>query len=190
MPDNLRMRLIDAGVRLLESEGPEGLTIRAVTRDAGVSHGAPRRYFPTLNALAAAVARVGLVDLGAALNNAAQHADSPREALDAVADAYVTFAAQRAAMFALIFRHDILAGSGENVRQTSRPLFEALISAVSAVAPENPQFTALRLWTSVHGIAALNSTRALEPIIDDLEVRTLIRRTVREVIGDASEPET
>ncbi|MCJ0893313.1 hypothetical protein [Rhodococcus sp. ARC_M5] len=37
--------------------------------------------------------------------------------------------------------------------------------AVHAVAPENPQFTALRLWTSVHGIAALNSTHAFEPIV-------------------------
>ncbi len=190
MADNLRKRLIDAGVRLLESEGREGLTIRAVTREAGVSHGAPRRYFPTLNALAAAVARVGLDDLGVALNTAARQADSPRDALDAMADAYVRFAAQRPAMFALAFRHDILAGSGEDLRQSSRPLFEALISAVSAVSPQNPQFTALRLWTSVHGIAALNSTRAFEPITGHIEMGPVIRRTVCEVIGEATEPET
>ncbi|WP_256993495.1 TetR/AcrR family transcriptional regulator [Rhodococcus sp. 06-418-5] len=187
MPDNLRTRLVNAGVRLLESEGQGALTIRAVTREAGVSHGAPRRYFPTLSALAAAVARVGLVDLGLALNSAAQQAVSPRESLDAMAHTYVQFAAQRPAMFALIFRHDLLEGSGENLRLASRPVFDALIDAVEAVAPENPQFTALRLWTSVHGIAALHSTRALEPITDISAVTELTRRAVRDVIADATE---
>lgn len=118
---------MNAGVRLLESEGQGALTIRAVTREAGVSHGAPRRYFPTLSALAAAVARVGLVDLGVALNSAAQQAVSPRESLNAMAHTYVQFAAQRPAMFALIFRHDLLEGSGENLRLASRPVFDALI---------------------------------------------------------------
>nr|WP_314144098.1 TetR/AcrR family transcriptional regulator [uncultured Rhodococcus sp.] len=190
MPDNLRTRLVDAGVRLLESEGQGGLTIRAVTREAGVSHGAPRRYFPSLNALSAAVARVGLVDMGAALDRAALQSMSPQEALHAIADAYVDFAAQRPAMFALIFRHDLLEDSGENLRLASRPLFEALIAAVGAVAPENPQFTALRLWTSVHGIAALNSTRAFEPITDLSAVPELTRRAVRDVIAGATEPGT
>ncbi|OZF27533.1 hypothetical protein CH295_23775 [Rhodococcus sp. 14-2483-1-2] len=190
VPDNLRTRLVDAGVRLLESEGQGGLTIRAVTREAGVSHGAPRRYFPTLSALCAAVARVGLVDIGVALDRATQQSTSPQEALNAIADAYVDFAARRPAMFALIFRHDLLEGSGENLRLTSRPLFEALIAAVGAVAPENPQFTALRLWTSVHGIAALNSTHAFEPVTDLSAVTELTRRAVRDVIADATEPGT
>ncbi|OZE25787.1 hypothetical protein CH262_10625 [Rhodococcus sp. 05-2255-1e] len=188
--DNLRTRLVDAGVRLLENEGQGGLTIRAVTREAGVSHGAPRRYFPTLSALAAAVARVGLVDLSTALNSAAQQSDSPRDALDAMAHAYVQFAARRPAMFALIFRHDLLEGSGENLRGQSRPLFEALTSTLDAVVPENPQFTALRLWTSVHGIAALHATRAFEPITDTSAVPDLIRCAVRDAIRNVSESET
>ncbi|OZD50918.1 hypothetical protein CH252_10620 [Rhodococcus sp. 06-1477-1B] len=190
MADNLRTRLVDAGVRLLENEGQGGLTIRAVTREAGVSHGAPRRYFPTLSALAAAVARVGLVDLSTALNSAAQQSDSPRDALDAMAHAYVQFAARRPAMFALIFRHDLLEGSGENLRAQSQPLFEALTSTLDAVVPENPQFTALRLWTSVHGIAALHSTRALDPIGGTPMVTSLIRRAVRDAIRNVSESET
>lgn len=180
--DNLRTRLVDAGVRLLEADGLDGLTIRAVAREAGVSHGAPRRYFPTLNALAAAVARVGLIDLGAAIDIAARQSASAREALDASAHAYVQFAARRPAMFALIFRHDLLENSGEDLRRTSRPLFQSLVDAVGAVAPEDPQFTALRLWSSVHGVAALNSTRALDPIVDVSAVAVLTRRAVRDVI--------
>ncbi|OZE84287.1 hypothetical protein CH298_23890 [Rhodococcoides fascians] len=190
MADNLRTRLVDAGVRLLDRDGQDGLTIRAVTREAGVSHGAPRRYFPTLNALAAAVARVGLVDLGERATSAARQSNSPLTALDAIAEAYVQFAVERPAMFALMFRHDLLEGSGEKLGDTSRPLFDTLIETVGAVVPENPQFVALRLWTSVHGIAALHSTRALDPIGGTPMVTSLIRRAVRDAIRNVSESET
>ena len=59
----LRDRLVQAGVDLLEEEGLGNLTLRAITRRTGVSHGAPRRYFPTHNALLAAIAATGLADL-------------------------------------------------------------------------------------------------------------------------------
>ena len=59
MPDDLRDRLVATGVELLTAEGTEALTLREIARRAGVSHGAPRRYFPTHRELLAAVARVG-----------------------------------------------------------------------------------------------------------------------------------
>src|SRR3954469_13920199 len=59
MADDLRERLIEAGVELVRDEGTEALTLREIARRAGVSHGAPRRYFPTHRELLAAVARVG-----------------------------------------------------------------------------------------------------------------------------------
>ncbi|MGC1214378.1 MAG: helix-turn-helix domain-containing protein, partial [Micromonospora sp.] len=59
-PDSsLRARLVEVGVDLLEREGTQALTLREIARRAGVSHGAPRRYFPTHFALLAAIAQVG-----------------------------------------------------------------------------------------------------------------------------------
>src|SRR5690348_5720240 len=49
----VRERLVSAGVGLLEEVGAAQLALRAIAREAGVSHGAPRRYFPTHNALLA-----------------------------------------------------------------------------------------------------------------------------------------
>ena len=40
-------------------DGLEGLTLRAIARQAGVSHGAPLRHFPSLASLLAALAADG-----------------------------------------------------------------------------------------------------------------------------------
>src|SRR5205823_3210187 len=110
----LRERLVDAGVELLEQAGAGQLGLRAIAREAGVSHGAPRRYFPTHNALLAAIANRGFADLRSRFDEFAELA--PRERIAATALAYVEFAAARPEMFTLMFRHDRIAGTGENVR--------------------------------------------------------------------------
>ncbi|WP_432752139.1 TetR/AcrR family transcriptional regulator [Streptomyces sp. JL2001] len=61
----LRGRLIAAGVELVHAEGAQALTLREIARRAGVSHGAPRRYFPTHLDLLSAIAREGFTQLGA-----------------------------------------------------------------------------------------------------------------------------
>lgn len=65
MSDSLRTRLIDVGVDLVTSEGVHALTLREIARRAGVSHGAPRRYFPTHLELLSAIARRGFTELAA-----------------------------------------------------------------------------------------------------------------------------
>lgn len=47
------------GVELVGREGAAASGLREIARAAGVSHGAPRRYFPTHHALLAAIARAG-----------------------------------------------------------------------------------------------------------------------------------
>lgn len=58
----LRDRLVDVGVALVAAEGAQALTLREIARRAGVSHGAPRRYFPTHLELLSAIARRGFTD--------------------------------------------------------------------------------------------------------------------------------
>ena len=54
-----RDRLLQAARDVLADEGLEGLSLRAIARRAGVSHGAPLRHFPTLASLLAALATEG-----------------------------------------------------------------------------------------------------------------------------------
>lgn len=155
-----RARLVQAGVELLEDGGMGAVGLRAITRAAGVSHGAPRRYFPTHGALLAAIAEAGFADLRAELEPSLSNAAGPpRERLLVVAGCYVGFARRRPDMFALIFRHDLLEGAGGNLREKTVPVIDALTQLIGG--PANRQ-RALEFWTSVHGIAMLSSTRALD----------------------------
>src|SRR5690348_4964481 len=67
----LRARLVDVGVELVADEGVQALTLREIARRAGVSHGAPRRHFPTHLELLSAIARRGFAALAERASSAA-----------------------------------------------------------------------------------------------------------------------
>ncbi|UGT61224.1 TetR/AcrR family transcriptional regulator [Nocardia asteroides] len=169
--EDTRSALVRAGVELLEETGSADLGLRAIARRAGVSHGAPRRWFPTHRLLLAAVAEEGLRDLGWQLSATADGG------IAAMARAYVAFARERPAMFTLIFRHDLLVGSGAELRTVSRPLFAWFTGLVG------DEETAAALWVGMHGIAVLASTGSLALIADGVDEDALIERVVRSSAG-------
>ncbi|MBW5420537.1 TetR family transcriptional regulator [Streptomyces sp. BG9H] len=131
----LRARLVDVGVGLLAAEGVQALTLREIARRAGVSHGAPRRYFPTHVALLSAIARRGFAELAAEVEKAAADGDA-RTRLKALSRAYLGFAAAHRGMFELMFRHDLLESGALGLRETSLPLFEVLVDLVAEARRE------------------------------------------------------
>src|ERR1700753_2083289 len=131
----LRERLVAAGWELVTLQGPDGLTLREIARRAGVSHGAPRRYFPTHLSLLAAIAQEGyrtLAERFAALDPAAP----PRERVMELGRVYLAFARTDRGMFELMFRHDLLRGNGIGLRYAALPLFATLVDLGRAAAPD------------------------------------------------------
>src|SRR5258708_30727748 len=55
----LRDALLEAAERVLERDGLSGLTLRAVAREAGVSHAAPTHHFGDLTGLVSELAAIG-----------------------------------------------------------------------------------------------------------------------------------
>ncbi|MEV0297320.1 TetR/AcrR family transcriptional regulator [Nocardia sp. NPDC050710] len=181
----LRERLVTVGVDLLEEVGAAQLGLRAITRAAGVSHGAPRRHFPTHRALLAAIAARGFDALVDRFALATASAASPRDRLHRMAIEYVDFAAARPEMFTLMFRHDLLEGSGENLRATTLPIYRGFVALVGDVAPDrplsDPQLSdprALALWTNLHGIATLQANRSLALIVTDVAPHALVAQVL------------
>ena len=175
--DGTREALVRAGVELLEETGDADVGLRAIARRAGVSHGAPRRWFPTHRSLLAAIAEVGLADLAAALAEAAERSGGD---LVRVAEAYVEFAVSRPAMFTLVFRHDLLEGSGVGLRTVSQPLFRWLAGMVDrTTGGGEPTARAAALWVGIHGIAVLAATGALELAAEGVDREQLIALVVR-----------
>ncbi|MEU6275934.1 TetR/AcrR family transcriptional regulator [Streptomyces populi] len=153
----LRARLIDAGVELVTAEGAQALTLREIARRAGVSHGAPRRYFPTHVELLSAIARRGFADLQNRAAKAVAGAETgPRAQLTALAEVYLDFALSQRGMYELMFRHDLLESNRLGLRETSLPMFATLVELAGRVRPEaDARILAGALWANLHGIAQL-----------------------------------
>ncbi|MFF3580558.1 TetR/AcrR family transcriptional regulator [Streptomyces mirabilis] len=153
----LRSRLIEVGVDLVTTQGAQVLTLREIARRAGVSHGAPRRYFPTHLELLSAIARQGFADLGARATEAlGDGGASPRAQLTALGRVYLDFAFTQPGMYELMFRHDLLESGTLGLRETSLPLFGVLVDLVGRARPEaDAALVAGALWANLHGIAQL-----------------------------------
>ncbi|MDX2824034.1 TetR/AcrR family transcriptional regulator [Streptomyces ipomoeae] len=153
----LRARLIDVGVELVASEGVQALSLREIARRAGVSHGAPRRYFPTHLELLSAIARRGFEELAARGATAiGDGTASPREQVATLGRVYLDFALTNRGMHELMFRHDLLESNTLGLREASLPVFGLLVDLVGRARPDvDARLVAGALLANLYGIAQL-----------------------------------
>lgn len=163
MSDSLRTRLIDVGVDLVTTEGIHALTLREIARRAGVSHGAPRRHFPTHLELLSAIARRGFTELAARGAQAIEESGhgtggsaGPREQIALLGRVYLDFALANRGMHELMFRHDLLESNTLGLREASLPVFALLVDLVGQVRPDaDARLVAGALLANLYGIAQL-----------------------------------
>lgn len=166
---DLKSRLIDAAYAMLRSGEHGALSLRAVARQAGVSEAAPYSWFKGKAELMAHVAALGFAALEARLAEGAQETD-PIEALCAMGRAYLDFAEEEPALYALMFSYD--AGLDRSVpayQSASAACFERVSLAASRCARVEPDSetghkAALAAWSLVHGLAQLPLERKTESI--------------------------
>lgn len=169
---DLKAALVRAGEVVLRAQGVAGLGMRAVSREAGVSHTAAKPHFGSLDGLRAEIAAKGFHQLAAALE-ATVSIRSARARRVALARAYVHFAVDNTALFELMFRHEL-------VDMTQPALVEATARAMAALAGplastmsanDLDRDDAIRLaagWGIVHGLAVL---------VVEKRLRGLLKRT-------------
>jgi AcrR family transcriptional regulator len=166
-----RERLLQAAREVVADDGLEGLTLRAIARRAGVSHGAPLRHFASLAALLAAVAADGFTRLTAAIDahlsevDAAAEAEGtpldPRRRLAAAGRAYVDFALADPGVFSVTFRPERVDVDDLDYQLRGFASFRQLVDLVEAAQAagwrtEEPSGElAAVLWAHVHGLAVL-----------------------------------
>ncbi|MFE7170977.1 TetR/AcrR family transcriptional regulator [Streptomyces sp. NPDC057616] len=184
----LRARLVDVGVELVADEGVQALTLREIARRAGVSHGAPRRYFPTHLELLSAIARRGFAALAERTAEAAGDGTAPpREQLTALGRCYLQFALDHRGMYELMFRHDLLESGHLGLRDTSLPLFGRLVELVGRVRPDtDARLVAGALWANLHGIAQLWGWGSLQLATGAHDFTPLLRSALDAHLGDAA----
>ncbi|MFI8823635.1 TetR/AcrR family transcriptional regulator [Streptomyces sp. NPDC053431] len=184
----LRERLVRTGVELVDAQGVQALSLREIARRAGVSHGAPRRHFPTHLDLLSAIAREGFHELGARV--AAVSEDEPRARIAALARIYLDFAHTRGGMYELMFRHDLLESGRLGLRDTSLPLFAHLAELVARARPDaaDPALTAGALWANLHGLAQLRRWGSLRLATGTDDVAPLLDAALDAHLGPAARP--
>jgi|SRR4029079_4309580 len=149
---DLEKALLRAAGNILEKEGLEALSLRAVARRAGVSHNAPYRHFAQREALLAALAAEGFERLGAAQRNAGEAGG-----LRAMGEAYVAFALDHPQRFRLMFGGQISIARHARLRAVATGTFAGLSGALSARLPEahGARDASIAAWALVHGLALL-----------------------------------
>lgn len=187
-PDaNLRSRLVQAGVELLARDHPQVLSLREIARHAGVSHGAPRRYFPTHQALLAAIAREGYHQLAQQIATATgDERETPRSRVLQLGRVYLRFAQANRGMFELMFRHDLLQGNQIGLRDVSRELFAVLVGLVRLARPGSAAAATVMagaIWANLHGIALLRQWGSLQIALQTAEVDPLLNSCIDAYLG-------
>jgi AcrR family transcriptional regulator len=180
---NLRAALIRAGLDLLAEAGAPGLSLREVARRAGVSHNAPYRHFADKEAMLAAIAEEGFLQLTSALEEAAlQRPDDPVGQLAETAWAYVRFGVEHPQHFDVMFTSIL----GERTRYARLQIAESRALGVlvailaagqrdGAVRSGQPRQLALAAWALVHGLTLLVGEGQLERSGDPSGVESLTR---------------
>jgi len=158
---DLRQALLDATLALIEQNGPEGFTLRAAAREAGVTPSATYHHFKDKEDLVAAVAQEGFDLLRKKLKAAAQLPASPRERSRNVGSAYVLFAVEHPTRFRVMLGYGVLtrpnsAAAAVEAMQTYRFVREILVAGLTEDSSEHPsEAEVLGWWSVVHGLAFL-----------------------------------
>jgi AcrR family transcriptional regulator len=165
----LRQALLDACLALIEQEGIGAVSLRRVAREAGVSSGAPYHHFPDRAALLSALSVQGFEELSERARRARAAAGTPQEALSALVEGYVVFAAERRALFQLMMRPEL---TGPDKQPDVHAAGEAAIGVLTeviidcqraGVAPPGDPATLVALaWSVMHGLASLRLDGPLE----------------------------
>lgn len=185
---DLRNALLDAARAVARESGADAITIREVTRRAGVSHAAAYHHFANRTDLLRAVALLAFHEFTAEL----EQASGPDAAgLERMAIAYLRFATAHSAEFRFMFSSELCAPAGlpdplsdasltsqDVLRQQIRTLQSAGVLAAGDLEP-----MVLAAWSQIHGLTMIALETRVFVGAPDEAVEDALRRGVRLLIA-------
>lgn len=167
--ESLKPILLQKAFELLDQTGPDGVTIRAVARAAGVSHAAPANHFADRRHL--------LTEMASAIFDQylAHVADYPGSCrVRAYLGALVGYAIAFPSRYELLWRRDLVDWEISEFRSQCNRAYADYVDAVQAATagtghPDRDIETlATAAWSMAHGYADLRATGIFEPRTDAL----------------------
>ncbi len=167
--EDLRRALLDAALVHLRDGDVTSLNLQVLARAVGVSRGAPYHHFPDKVSLLAALAEEGFQLWLADAERVVADAASPSAAIAALAQAWLDFAGRHPEHYRVMFLRDVEDRTRfSSLHTTSGRALELLVGVLGRRSPRASQdallAAAVRLWSVVHGFAALRDAGVLSNI--------------------------
>ncbi len=160
---NLREELLEAAVRLADTEGPDAISMRALAREAGVSSAAPFRHFPDKQTLLDAIAERAGAQVDRKLDEVAVECTDALTQFRAMTVAYVRYAAEHRRLFTLIHSRSGVAGRflGQVNDERRLKLITLIVEGQNAglIPDADPELIALTSEALTHGLARMIADR-------------------------------
>lgn len=167
---DLRGVLLREGLALLDAEGVDGVTIRAVARNAGVAHSAPANHFPSRQAMLTAIGAIIFADLAERTTKAiAEIKDDPQRAIRAFADACFEFAFDAPNSYQLLWQRKLVDHDNPAVAEEIERVYAALLSSLKqdqAKRRVDIETDAIAVWSMIHGYISMRMDGNLVPAED------------------------
>jgi AcrR family transcriptional regulator len=170
---DLRAAILTEAARLVAQRGADGVSLRELAREAGVSHAAPAHHFTDRRGLFTALAAQGFGLLATALAAA-----RPRF-LDA-ALAYVRFAIENPGHYRVMFDKSLLDPSNPELMAAEAAAGNELSRGVASLpdqhARADPGGAQLAAWSLVHGFSMLWLNDAVNPEVKAIDPMATVER--------------
>lgn len=179
---DLRQALLNAARKLLDKDGVEAVTVRAVAREAGVAHSAPANHFKDRAALLAALATGIFEELAVEVEIAlGMSARKPQARLHAMAEVIVHYALQHPHRYRLLWRRDNFAADGSPAEIAGTVLYDrvkAILGAAKGPTKASINSQVIAAWSLIHGYVSLRLEGALVDGRDELSGRSRVSAIV------------
>lgn len=169
---DLKRVLFEVALGRLDEHGLEGVTIRAVAKEAGVSHGAPVNHYPDRRALLTAIAKAQfetlLADIEVRLDEAG---GGDGLSIDVFANAIIDFGLRYPHRYRLLWRSDVIDHQQPELLAIMDAIYDRLCAVLSK-GTEGSGFDrdtyAVALWSMLHGYVDLRLSGMFEPSKDNV----------------------
>lgn len=161
---NLKEALIEAGIQMIDEEGPDNLSLRKVASMCGVSQTALYSHFQSKEDLLQAMREHVMARFMEALENSIRaYGPTEEQALIEMGKSYVMFFVNAPQYFSFIFSEHCMQVhlSVNNDGSDDFPPFRLMkdtavpILADKGFSPEDTEDAIISMWATVHGLASI-----------------------------------
>lgn len=172
---SLKQALLDASGMLLDRNGPDGVTIRAVAREVGVSHAAPVNHYKDRETLLTALAAVIFKELLASVHEKLSNEDLPaNERITVFAIVLFEYAMAHPNRYGLLWHTTLVNHRDPELLGVMDQFYDACCSEIERATmciERDIETWAIALWSMVHGYIDLRLTGMFEARNDAISGR-------------------